>query len=524
MLWRATDRIITTSVREVHMNAKGNESRPPELIELGDAGLEEFGAELPSSTGPLSPTARRPVERAKPRGIEPTMFTIIASEAAALGVEASARGESADVPSHAGTSIVPAASAVVATAGNASAPAVPAIAAAVKRVSAALQHAMVLIDEKTKLLRQPAWCDALSPLEFRVVRGLLLFICVLVYGGTVVGIWQWSVAADRRRALASAEFAGQHAPMTPAVPVASPPALNPSAPLAAPPGGTTALAPAPLIARRPSTMPVAGAPATPPVTPSPRVSTRPAPASPAPAAPVPAKPLSRVAVAAPAASTAARPAPPSRPSPDRSSLARADTPRRIESPPPSPARPPAVAAPTSVGPPSVDPGTRSAPRTPDTAPAVAAAPLSGAAPVAAPIVTPPLPSPAAEAPSARPAALTAATSVDPLAADRAAVNEVLASYRRSYNSLDAAGASAIWQGVDTKALQRAFSTLSRQTLAFDRCEVRVPGEDRAVARCDGMLSYVPKFGDQAAQQRRMTWNIDLRRSGERWMIVGVNAR
>ena len=118
----------------------------------------------------------------------------------------------------------------------------------------------------------------------------------------------------------------------------------------------------------------------------------------------------------------------------------------------------------------------------------------------------------------------AVTAVDPLAADRSAVKEVLAAYRKSYNDLDAASASAIWEGADERALRRAFSSLSHQNLSFERCDVRVPTGDRAIARCDGVLSYVPKFGDRVPQQRRTTWNMDFRRNGDRWLIVGVTAR
>jgi hypothetical protein len=141
-----------------------------------------------------------------------------------------------------------------------------------------------------------------------------------------------------------------------------------------------------------------------------------------------------------------------------------------------------------------------------------------------PVVTPP-PALALSAEADAPAARAAASiAVDSLEVDRSAVKDVLAAYRKSYNDLDAAAVSAIWKGVDERALQRAFSSLSRQNLSFERCDVRVPGADRAVARCEGVLSYVPKFGDALSQQRRMTWNMDFRRAGERWMIVGVNAR
>ena len=118
----------------------------------------------------------------------------------------------------------------------------------------------------------------------------------------------------------------------------------------------------------------------------------------------------------------------------------------------------------------------------------------------------------------------AVTPVDPLAADRSAVTAVLAAYRKSYNTLDARSASAIWEGADERALRRAFSSLSHQNVSFDRCDVRLPAGDRAVARCDGVLSYVAKVGDSSAQQRRMTWNMDFRRKGDHWKIVNVTAR
>ena len=104
------------------------------------------------------------------------------------------------------------------------------------------------------------------------------------------------------------------------------------------------------------------------------------------------------------------------------------------------------------------------------------------------------------------------------------MKDVLAAYRKSYNNLDVASATAIWEGVDERALRRAFSSLSHQSLSFERCDVKLPAGDRAVARCDGVLSYVGKFGDSSAQQRRMTWNMDFRRNGDRWMIVNVTAR
>jgi|SRR5688572_21646977 hypothetical protein len=134
-----------------------------------------------------------------------------------------------------------------------------------------------------------------------------------------------------------------------------------------------------------------------------------------------------------------------------------------------------------------------------------------------------VPSPAAAEPAVV-ERLSRTTPVDTIAADRSAIEGVLSSYRRSYNALDARAVSAIWQGVDSRALARAFSTLTRQHIMFERCDVRVAAADRAAARCHGILSYVQKAGDTSPQQRRVSWDIDLKRPGGTWVIVGVQAR
>jgi hypothetical protein len=179
------------------------------------------------------------------------------------------------------------------------------------------------------------------------------------------------------------------------------------------------------------------------------------------------------------------------------------------------------------------PGTPRPAATPDTAfrgPVVAEAPRAPAAPptpLAAPenavavAPEPALPSAAAAPPVAPP---PGPRPLDRAATDRAAIGGVLDQYRESYNSLDATSASTIWQGLDTRALQRAFSTLSRQDVAFDRCDVTIVSDVRATALCRGVLSYVQKIGDGAQQQRRLSWTIDFQRTADRWLIAGVTAR
>jgi hypothetical protein len=103
------------------------------------------------------------------------------------------------------------------------------------------------------------------------------------------------------------------------------------------------------------------------------------------------------------------------------------------------------------------------------------------------------------------------------------VQDVLDSYREYCERLDAASAATLWRGVDTRALGRAFSSLSSQTLAFDRCDIDVSGA-RASAVCTGSLSYVRRVGDQTPQSRRLSWSFDLEQTADRWMISNVTAR
>ncbi len=108
---------------------------------------------------------------------------------------------------------------------------------------------------------------------------------------------------------------------------------------------------------------------------------------------------------------------------------------------------------------------------------------------------------------------------------RAAVAQVLETYRRSFNALDAASVAAVWPEADAPALAQAFSTLRYQSLSFERCDVRLTGADRALASCEGSISAVSKVGDTAAVQRRAgSWTIALHRVAERWLIASVDDR
>jgi len=107
---------------------------------------------------------------------------------------------------------------------------------------------------------------------------------------------------------------------------------------------------------------------------------------------------------------------------------------------------------------------------------------------------------------------------------RAGVDEVLAAYRDSYNTLDATSVLRVWDGADQRALQRAFSSLKQQRVAFDSCHVDITSAARALAHCTGVLSYVPKYGNGSEQRRPMEWTIYLQQHDGGWRIASVAAR
>lgn len=113
--------------------------------------------------------------------------------------------------------------------------------------------------------------------------------------------------------------------------------------------------------------------------------------------------------------------------------------------------------------------------------------------------------------------------VDAAASDRAAIDRVLGTYQQSYSSLDAGMVSTIWRGLDTRGLQRAFNGLDSQRMSFEHCDVHVGG-DTAKASCTGVLDYVRKIGQPNPLQKRLSWNFELQRTGDRWLISGVDAR
>ena len=131
------------------------------------------------------------------------------------------------------------------------------------------------------------------------------------------------------------------------------------------------------------------------------------------------------------------------------------------------------------------------------------------------------PAPAVEARVNETPALTSAPIPD--SDDRPRIRAILDAYSAAYERLDAVSPASLWPGVDTRALTRAFSTLSRQNVSFDRCEITVDGA-RATAQCDGAIEYVRRVGDSTPHSRTTSWAFAFDRAAGTWRISNVTAR
>jgi hypothetical protein len=107
--------------------------------------------------------------------------------------------------------------------------------------------------------------------------------------------------------------------------------------------------------------------------------------------------------------------------------------------------------------------------------------------------------------------------------DQERIRALLDAYTAAYERLDAVSAASLWPGVDTRALTRAFSTLSRQDVSFNRCDIGVAGT-LATARCQGVIEYVPRVGETTPQSRTTAWVFALDRRAGEWRITNVSAR
>ena len=133
-----------------------------------------------------------------------------------------------------------------------------------------------------------------------------------------------------------------------------------------------------------------------------------------------------------------------------------------------------------------------------------------------------LPAVAAATIAPRPALTNAGAATLP-GGDEARVSELLNTYARAYNQLDASLAHQVWPSVDERALARAFSALSSQSISFADCKISVK-ELTAIAACRGYATYVGKVGGRGTRTEPRQWRFDLRRGEQGWRIDTVDTR
>lgn len=136
-------------------------------------------------------------------------------------------------------------------------------------------------------------------------------------------------------------------------------------------------------------------------------------------------------------------------------------------------------------------------------------------PTSSPAIHEPMP-PAAAPPPATPDAASA------VARDEEKIREILDRYATAYSQLDAAAASAIFPGLDRRALTRAFDGLASQKVALGACDVRVAIES-AIVDCAGSATWTPKIGGGSRTEPRR-WQFRLRNTSGDWQMVAAKVR
>jgi hypothetical protein len=106
--------------------------------------------------------------------------------------------------------------------------------------------------------------------------------------------------------------------------------------------------------------------------------------------------------------------------------------------------------------------------------------------------------------------------------ERDKVRAVLSGYEKAYSQLDAAAAARLYPAIDSKALSRAFSTLSSQQILFEDCRIQV-FQATAHASCAGTARWTPRVGGGSRQQARR-WNFDLKQVAGNWQIGTVKVQ
>lgn len=156
----------------------------------------------------------------------------------------------------------------------------------------------------------------------------------------------------------------------------------------------------------------------------------------------------------------------------------------------------------------------------NTRPTIPAAPPLTNEPSA--IVVPTAPAPAPPPTSAATSPLPRASEAPAAPRDEEKIRSVLDQYASAYSRLDATAASAIFPGVDRRALARAFDGLAAQSIHLGACDVRVAIES-AMVDCAGSATWTPKIGGGSRTEPRR-WQFRLRNESGAWQMVGAKVR
>ena len=133
----------------------------------------------------------------------------------------------------------------------------------------------------------------------------------------------------------------------------------------------------------------------------------------------------------------------------------------------------------------------------------AAAPVPEAPASAPPRAAQPTHEPIASSPAAAPPP-------QPARDDQAALLQLLESYRRAAEALDAAAVARTWPGVDRSRLERNYAELDALKMTLDGCQLRIDGA-AATATCRMRQQVDPKAGRAVSNDQRVTFRCSRRR-------------
>ena len=194
--------------------------------------------------------------------------------------------------------------------------------------------------------------------------------------------------------------------------------------------------------------------------------------------------------------------------------ARSETPAIPEPPPPAPVS----VVPSQAGVPVERPSP--VPERPEPVPTLAEHSSATAATTRSASPTPPVNAePLVPAPTVTSAARETTPAVP---RDEEKIRAVLDQYAAAYSRLDASAASAIFPGIDQRALARAFDGLASQNVSLGTCDVRAVSES-AIVDCAGSSTWTPKIGGGTRTESRR-WQFRMRNESGDWRIVAAKVR